>query len=327
MAGACVRVAREDGERVRTELAAAGVLDHEREITVEDGEIYIPVTDPDGVPDGLSVLERRVPDRETETMPADLLGFEPSYERLGRIVILDEDDDRRARQIAAAVMDSDLPAKTVVNRASKIKGETRVREWDVLAGDGTETVHREHGAEFALDIAAVYFSPRLATERHRVAEQAREGERVFDMFAGVGPFAVPLAMRGADAVGVDLNPAAVEYLRENAARNGVADRVTAIEGDIRDVAADYRGWADRIVMNLPHSADEFLDTAVVLAGEDGVVHYYDIQHESDPFGPGVAAIRDAATPEYDVAVETERVVRSYAPHELNVVVDIRLRKR
>jgi len=215
----------------------------------------------------------------------------------------------------------------VVNRASKVSGELRVREWDVLYGASTETVHREYGHEFALDIAAVYFSPRLATERHRVVEQVRDGERALDMFAGVGPFAVPMAARGAAVVACDLNPVAVEYLRENARRNGVSDRVTAIEGDVRDLAADYSGWADRLVMNLPHTAGEFLDTAVELAGAECVLHYYDIQHEDDPFGPGTRAIRAAAEPVYDVAVETERVVRSYAPHEQNVCLDVRLTAR
>jgi tRNA (guanine37-N1)-methyltransferase len=336
----CVRVAREAGEETRQALAELDVLDESHDITVEDGWLYVPVADPTAVPETYDVVEFDAPARERQTRPVDLLGYEPSYERLGDIVILDEDDPDRARDIADAVMASDLRAKTVVNRASPIEGELRVREWDVLAGDGTETVHREYGCSFALDIATVYFSPRLATERHRVTEQVRDGERFFDMFAGVGPFAVPAAKRGAEVVGVDLNPAAVAYLRENAERNGVADRVTAIEGDVRDVVAgssgarasdgvggpveEYDGWADRLVMNLPHSAGEFLDTAVALAGDECVLHYYDIQHDSDPFGPGEAAIREAAGEAYEVEVLTRRVVRSYAPHEENVCLDVRL---
>jgi tRNA (guanine37-N1)-methyltransferase len=320
----CVRVRPEAGEATRQALAERALLDDAHDITVADGWLYVPVDDPDEVPAEYTVVEFAAPRRETQTLPADLLGFEPSLERLGRIVIIDEDDDERARRIADAVMDSDLPCDTVVNRASKVQGPHRVREWDVLAGNGTETVHREYGVEFALDIAEVYFSPRLATERHRVVEQVTASERVFDMFAGVGPFVVPMAKRGAEVVGCDLNPAAVEYLRENARRNGVADRVTALEGDVREAAADYEGWADRVVMNLPHSADDFLDTAVALAGEECVVHLYDIQGESDPFGPGTEALRAAAGDEYEVHVETERVVRSYAPHELNVCLDARL---
>ncbi|WP_276281104.1 class I SAM-dependent methyltransferase [Halorussus caseinilyticus] len=324
MEAPCVRVERERGEETRTRLAEANLLAEEFEIEVAEGYLYLPVTDPEAVPDELEVVARAVGERDTPDTPTDLLGFEPTYERLGDIVILDEDDSDRARDIADAVMDSDIPVKTVVNRASKVKGELRVRDWEVLVGDGTETVHREYGCEYLLDVAEVYFSPRLATERHRVAEQVESGERAFDMFAGVGPFVVPFAKRGAQAVGVDLNERAVEYLRENARRNDVEERVTAIQGDVREVAPEYADWADRVVMNLPHSADEFLDSAVELAGDDCAVHYYDIQHEDDPFGPGEAAIRAAAEPDYDVEVETRHAVRSYAPHELNVCLDVRL---
>jgi tRNA (guanine37-N1)-methyltransferase len=324
MEAPCVRVERERGEATRRELAEANLVADDLEIVVEDDWLYVPVTDADAVPDGLPVVERDVPARTTQDTPADLLGFDPSYERLGDIVLVDEDDPERARLVADAIVDSALPVETVLNRASKVKGETRVRDWDVLAGERTTTVHREYGCEFALDVARVYFSPRLATERHRVAEQVDADERAFDMFAGVGPFVIPFAKRGARVVGVDVNEVAVEYLRENARRNGVDDRVTAIRGDVRDVAPEYENWADRLVMNLPHSADEFLDAAVALAGDDCVVHYYDIQHEDDHFGPGERAIRAAAESEYAVSVETRRIVRSYAPHELNVCLDVRL---
>ncbi|MFC6904305.1 class I SAM-dependent methyltransferase family protein [Halalkalicoccus tibetensis] len=337
----CVRVPRAEGEATRRELAEADLIADDREITVENGWLYIPVVDPDRVAPGYDLVDRDAPERETQTTPADLLGFDPSYERLGDVVLLDEDDPERADRIARAIVESDLPVETVLNKASKVKGETRVRDWELLAGEGTETVHREYGFEYALDLADVYFSPRLATERHRVTEQVGEGERVFDMFAGVGPFAIPAAARGAEAVGADVNERAIEYLRENAERNGVTDRVTAIHGDVREVVTgasdgrrssddgevttDYEGWADRIVMNLPHSADEFLATAVSLAGEECVFHYYDIQHEDDPFGPGERAIRGAASEAgYEVEVETRHVVRSYAPHELNVCLDVRL---
>jgi len=321
----CVRVPREEGEAARTALAEADLVDDGHEIVLEDGTLYIPVRDPDALPEEYEVVCRAAPRREGQVMPADVLGWDPSYERLGDVVIVDEDDPETAREVAAALMDSDLPVATVCNRASKVKGRERVREWEVLAGDGTETVHREYGYEFILDIREVYFSPRLATERHRVTEQVAAGDRVVDMFAGVGPFAIPMADRGAEVVAVDVNPIAIEYLRENAERNGVADRITAIHGDVREVVEEYADWADRLVMNLPHSADEFLETAVALASEDCVLHFYDIQSDEDPFGPGEAAIRAVAEPAgYEVVVETRREVRSYAPHELNVCLDVRL---
>ncbi|MEF8839793.1 MAG: class I SAM-dependent methyltransferase family protein [Haloarculaceae archaeon] len=321
----CVRVPREAGEAARTALADADLLDGDHEIVVEDGFLYIPVRDAAAVPEDCEVVRRTPPQREGQVMPADVLGRDPSYERLGDVAIVDEDDPDTAREVADAIVNSALPVRTVLNRASKVKGTERLRDWEVLAGDGTETVHREYGYEFALDLETVYFSPRLATERHRVVEQVAPAERVVDMFAGVGPFAIPMADRGAEVLAVDVNPEAIGYLRENAARNGVEAAVTAIEGDISEVAADYGNWADRLVMNLPHSADEFLDAAVTLAGDECVLHYYDIQSDADPFGPGEAAIRAAADPAgYEVTVETRREVRSYAPHELNVCLDVRL---
>ncbi|MFD1571908.1 class I SAM-dependent methyltransferase [Halorubrum laminariae] len=322
----CVAVARERGEHVRERLADADALDSDHEIAVDGNTIYIPVSDPERVPSDLAeqIEMRDAAERDRPKTPAEILGFEPSLERLGDIVIVDEDDPDRAAAIAEAVMASDLLCETVLNRASPIEGELRVRQWDVLAGNGTETVHREYGHAFALDVAEVYFSPRLATERHRVVTQVDAGETVVDMFAGVGPYAVPMASRGADVVACDLNSTAIEYLRANAERNGVADRVTAIAGDVRETTTEYADTADRLVMNLPHSADEFLDTAVALAGDECALHYYDIQHEDDPFGPGTEAIRAAAGDEYAVDVETERLVRSYAPHEYNVCLDVRL---
>ncbi|WP_436903267.1 class I SAM-dependent methyltransferase [Halovenus halobia] len=323
----CVRVSREDGEATRQRLAEADLVAQGYEIVHEDGSLYIPVRDPDAVPEEYTVVEHDAPRRETQTTPDDLIDFSASYERLGEVIIIDEDAPERARALADALVDSDIPTKTVLNRASKIRGEQRVRDWEVLVGDETEALHREYGCEFALDLAAVYFSPRLATERHRVTEQVAAGEQVFDMFAGVGPFTIPMAKRGEHAVGVDINETAIEYLRANAGRNSVADRVTGIHGDVRDTTDKYAGWADRLVMNLPHSANEFVDTAVALAGEECVIHYYDIQHEDDLFGPGERAIREAATPEYEVTVENRHTVRSYAPHEYNVVLDVRLARR
>lgn len=323
----CVRVPREAGEETRQTLDSLGVLDRDLEIAREGGYLYIPVTDSAALPPNFEIVRHEVESRKGQVMPADVLGYEPSYERLGEIVILHEDDAERAEAIAEAIMSSDLKAKTVINRASPIQGEQRVREWDVLRGTDTETVHREYGCEFLLDVTEVYFSPRLATERHRVIQQVEAGERVFDMFAGVGPFAVPMAKRGATVIAVDINERATTYLEENARRNGVEEDITVLTGDVREVAREYEDWADRIVMNLPHSADAFLETAVSLAGDDCLLHYYDIQHEDDPYGPGEAAVRQAVGDQYAVDIQTRRTVRSYAPHELNVCIDARLTRR
>ena len=134
----CVRVDRERGEEARRALAEADLVAEDVEIVADDGEIYIPVVDPESVPDEYDLVVRDLPERSLPEMPADILGYDPSYERLGNVVILDEDDPERAHEIAAAVDESALPVETVLDRASKIKGEQRVRDWTVLLGESTD---------------------------------------------------------------------------------------------------------------------------------------------------------------------------------------------
>ncbi len=323
----CVRVERSAGESTRNRLAELGLLAEQWDLDADDGYVFVPVTDPEAVPADLTVVSHEAPKRSTQTMPADILGEPPSYERLGELAIIDEDDPDRAEAVAEALWNADLPIASVLNRASKIKGEMRTRDWEVLRGSSTETVHREYGYEFALDVADVYFSPRLATERQRVVQQVDAGEQVFDMFAGVGPFVIPIADHGASVIGTDINESAIDFLRDNARRNGVEESVTGVVGDVRTVAEEYANWADRIVMNLPHTTDQFLDAAVTLARDRARIHYYDIQHESDPYSPGEEAIRDTAEPTYEVSVQTRHEVRTYAPHEVNVVLDVDLDRR
>ena len=66
---------------------------------------------------------------------------------------------------------------------------------EVLAGDpnlGFEVIVKENGVNFKLDFAKVYWNPRLSTEHERLVNLVQKGDLVFDVFAGVGPFAVPI---------------------------------------------------------------------------------------------------------------------------------------
>ena len=100
------------------------------------------------------------------------------------------------------------------------------------------------------------------------------------MFAGVGPFALLLAKKGADVIAMDKNPVAVKYLRENALLNKI-NNIEILEGDAAELALRYENRADHVIMNLPHSASEFLIPAMRAAKSGGVVHYYCIAPEDD----------------------------------------------
>jgi tRNA (guanine37-N1)-methyltransferase len=327
MESLCVRVPRKKGEETRQHLADAGLLNQNLRIEREDGCLYIPVHETPDEPD-LPTETRSFEERDSETDASDILGYEPRFESVGDVALLEPEEDPEAGE---ALVEADNGIETALRVESAVEGKERTRSMSHVAGEEkTTTVHREYGREFVIDLTNVYFTPRLAEERERVASKVSSGEAVFDMFAGVGPFTVAAAERDAHVVASDINERAVELLRENAERNNVAERIVAYNEDAREVArrvADS-GGADRVYMNLPHTADEFLDSAIEALRDEGVLHYYDIRHEDDLFESAVEEIRAAAKEAgYDIEVLEEVVVRSYAPYDYNVCVDARLSRR
>ena len=73
------------------------------------------------------------------------------------------------------------------------------------------------------------------------------GDYVVDLGTGDGRILIAAAKRGAVGHGIDLDPVRVNEAVENAARQGVADRISFIEGDLFDSELD---GADVITMYL-----------------------------------------------------------------------------
>lgn len=125
--------------------------------------------------------------------------------------------------------------KTVVNKVGTITNEFRVPEFEVLAGDPSlVTEIKQHGATFRLDYGLVYWNSRLEGEHRRLFAQFKPGQVVVDMFAGIGPFAIPAAQQGCAVFANDLNPDSVKYLRLNSEINKVKDSVKVYNMDARD---------------------------------------------------------------------------------------------
>ena len=62
----------------------------------------------------------------------------------------------------------------------------------------------------------------------------KEGTRAVDLGSGDGAILLEAARHGAVATGIEMNPFLIPYARWRAKRNGLADRVTVIKGDIWD---------------------------------------------------------------------------------------------
>ncbi|MDD4446938.1 MAG: class I SAM-dependent methyltransferase family protein [Methanothrix sp.] len=325
-----LKVSRKSGEKIRRTLIEMGLFDRSRKICSDESHVYLPVLEIDeksaaklGSIGQFELAHFSFLPEERIISPEDLLGFRPSFEVVGDIAMVEERD---AERVAAALMSTNKSIKTVIAPISDVEGEFRTRRFRHVAGEArTVTLHKEHGLRYRVDLEGAYFTPRLGTERLRIAGLVSPGDVVLDMFAGVGPFSLLLAKKGAKVIAMDKNPVAVKYLRENALLNKV-NSIEILEGDASELALRYENRADHVIMNLPHSACEFLIPAMRAAKSEGMVHYYCIAPDDDLY-KDVALIKKAAE-EKDLGVEVlyKEIVRSYAPHRSNVVIDFRLLK-
>ena len=319
-------------ERVRTECAtealrAERVYDNSRQIApFDDDRIALPIEAPPTETPVDAIREFELPRRERGL--EDLLesrGFTDaeieraprSWAVLGSVILVEFGDCERRGAVGDALLELHGAAETVLARGG-IDGVTRDPDVEVVAGvGGTETVHVEHGTEYALDLAEVMFSPGNKTERVRMGEIVDAGERVLDMFAGVGYFALPMARAGADVTAVEIDPRSYRLLVENTERNGVTDRIDAVLGDCRDVTAA----ADRVVMGY-YDAHEYLDAGLAALEPGGTVHLHEATPE--PLFPDRPIERLESAAEHPIELLGSRVVKSHSEGVVHGVVDARL---
>ena len=322
MRSLCVVVPKKKAEPVRQRLISKGILRRDLQIHSDSRSVYLPVSQRVDVghpveTKDFSEVEEQIKDyRVLIPLPDDLRQYLPSsYDVLGSIAVvkLSEEVLPYASEIGKAIIATQKAIKTVCSDIG-VADEFRTRRIEVIAGDhALETLHREFGLVFKMDISKVFFSPRLATERELVSSQVSPGEVVIDMFAGVGPFSIMIAKhRSPKAVyAIDSNPEAIRYMEENIALNKVRN-ISPILGDARVKTAEVEK-ADRVIMNLPHGAHEFMTEAVRALKPGGTIHYYVIAEES-ALEERMDEIRSLAVREGRVMKQlSRRKVKSYSP--------------
>jgi tRNA (guanine37-N1)-methyltransferase len=172
--------------------------------------------------------------------PKDLDSIFSAFDIIGDIAIIKIPKSFGANKkiIGDTILRNLKAVKTVFAQTSSVTGNFRIRELEYLAGENkTETEYRENGCRFKVDVAKVYFSPRLSTERLRVAMMVRDGEVITNMFAGVGTYSVLIAKKNkrCKVYSIDSNPVAIELCRINAKANKVEDNVVPLLGDAQEV--------------------------------------------------------------------------------------------
>jgi tRNA (guanine37-N1)-methyltransferase len=190
-----------------------------------------------------------------------------SFETIGHIAHLNLSEEHLPykRIIGQVILDKNYPRlRTVVNKMHTISSTFRTFAMEVIAGDeDLNTEVTESKCRFAFNYGEVYWNSRLQFEHDRLLKQFRKEDVVCDMFAGVGPFAIPAAKNtGCLVYANDLNPKSYEALMKNAERNKVKHLVKGFNLDAREfVRTLYRRSLkfNQVVMNLPASAETFLD--------------------------------------------------------------------
>ena len=218
--------------------------------------------------------------------------------------------------------------KTVCIKFDAVKGDDRLPSIEKLAGDGTETVHKENGCLYKLDVTTVMFSKGNVAERGRLAGVVGKNEVVVDMFAGIGYFSIPIAKAGAGKVyALEINPNTADYLEQNIALNKL-DNVEPVICDNRKPPLRLEGVADRVLMGYLPGTDKFLGAAFFfLKPEGGIVHFHDIYKDAELWDKPVGVLADAAKRHgMSMKVLEKHIVKSYGPRTQHVVLDVEFRK-
>ncbi|XP_014639767.1 PREDICTED: tRNA (guanine(37)-N1)-methyltransferase isoform X1 [Ceratotherium simum simum] len=229
------------------------------------------------------------------------------FSRVGHIAHLNLRDHQLPFKhlIGQVMIDKNPGITSAVNKINIIDNTYRNFQMEVLSGEENMTTKvRENNYTYEFDFSKVYWNPRLSTEHSRITELLKPGDVLFDVFAGVGPFAIPVAKKNCTVFANDLNPESHKWLLHNCKLNKVDQKVKVfnldgkdfLQGPVREELMQQLGPLSKerkhsvhIVMNLPAKAIEFLSAFKSLL--DGqpcshellpTVHCYSFSKDANP---------------------------------------------
>jgi len=285
-----IKVAKDQGEKTRKKLMEEGLLKTGYRIVSDDENIYFPVNEEvpwaENVDYEFEAIERdeTFEEKLREFLSEDLMLQMRTFDSIGEIAVMEFDEklEPYSKRIAKTFLSTHKHYSTVLAKSSSISGKFRTREYVHLAGKkSTVTRHKEYGLTYEMDLKKMFFTPRMANERNRVSQLVENGDIIIDMFCGIGPFSISIAKNSRPKIvyAIDMNADAIEYLKRNMIINK-AGGIIPICGDAKE-EIKYLPHADRIIMNLPVTAHEFLYSAMKNIKDDGTIHFYSIVKDDD----------------------------------------------
>ncbi len=331
-----VVVDKKNAEETRRQLAELGLIDNKYEVVKKGDKVFFPVKE---CPDGFECVEmegkpKQAKPKSLKEALSHMLTAEEldelvtSFDIVGDIAIIQIPDRLadKAREIGKALMKVHPNVHVVCQKLGARKGIFRLAPLRVIAGeDRFTTTYKENGVRMKVDVLKAYFSPRLSTERLRIAKQVKDGETVAVFFAGVGPFALVIAkMKKVKVYAVELNPYAFSLMEENVRMNKLAGEIIPIQGDVRKVYKELPP-CDRVVMPLPKGGEDFLDIAFKTVKPGGMIHFYQFAPEDNLYEDAINRINKTAKDlGRRVEIVNKKIVRPHKPRVYQVVIDFKV---
>ena len=239
------------------------------------------------------------------------------FKKIGDILLLDNNYSKEDFESLSKKHN----VKTIM-KIDHIQGTKREPVYKILYGNETETIHKENGCLFKLDLAKVMWSKGNNNERLRIAKLVGDDETVIDMFAGIGYFSIPIGVHSnaKEVISIEINPNSYKFLCDNIKLNKL-NNVIPILGDCMVETPKFK--ADRIVMGYVKTTHHYLKVAIDSLNEGGILHY----HETVPeklmnTRPIERIIAQAGGREVELLKINK--IKKYAPGVEHVVVDARI---
>ena len=223
-------------------------------------------------------LKNKIPDNKIEFTPS-------SFDVIGDICIIEIKDEvkKYEKLIANSLLELNKNIKSVFKKTSARKGKHRTYKLKLLAGiNNKETIYKENGVLFKLDVEKCYFTPRWSNERLRISKLVKKNENILVMFSGIGSFTYVILKNSTPKIiyNIEINKTAHKYALENLKINRFDEnKVKLINSDVKKALPKINLKFDRILMPLPKESEKYFDLAFKSLNKNGVIHYYTFLEE------------------------------------------------
>lgn len=224
-------------------------------------------------------LKNKLTKKQLELVPT-------SFDIVGDLAIFSDFPvslEKKEKTIGESLLNLHNNLKVVLKKTKKYSGKFRTPKLKIIAGEKRkETELRENNVRLKLNPEKTYFSIRLATERKRITEQIKDNESILVMFSGIGPYPLVIAKnkKPKEIYSIEINPEAVKYQKENILLNKITN-IRLYKGDVKTIVPKLKRKFDRILMPLPRGAENYLQTALIAAKKNSIIHFYDFLNERD----------------------------------------------